>query len=69
MPGRQRHPKAPLVIRGKRRDLALLAFHPESSVRERHRTGSISPHGTGLSRADRNDAFDPRVRTRLRLAW
>jgi hypothetical protein len=34
MTGRQRHPKAPLVVRGKRCNLALLVFHHESRVRE-----------------------------------
>src|SRR2546430_954815 len=39
MPRRQRHPKVPLVIRGKRCDLALLIFH-----RERKSTRLNSSH-------------------------
>jgi len=68
MPRRQRHPKVPLVIRGKRCDLALLIFHRESRVRE-WGNGSISPHGSGPGGIERNDSFDPRFRTRLRLTW
>src|SRR5436305_14728067 len=68
MSGQQRRPKAPLGISGKGCDLALLAFHHESRVREWPRTRSISPHGAGLNGADRNDAFDPRLRTGSRLS-
>jgi len=60
MPGGQGHSKAPLVVGGKRCDLALLVFHRESRVSERSGTGSISPHGASFNRTDRNHAFDPR---------
>src|SRR5207237_8845485 len=68
MPRRQRHPKVALVIRRKRCDLALLIFRRESRVRE-WGNGSISPHGSGPGGIERNDSFDPRFRTRLRLTW
>ena len=59
MPRRQGDSKAPLVVGGKRCDLALLVFHRESRVSEWSGHGSISPDGAGFNRTDRNHAFDP----------
>jgi hypothetical protein len=59
--GRQRNPKMSLIVGGERSHLARLAFHYESSIRERLGTGTISSDWSGLSRTNRNGSFNPRV--------
>src|SRR6266480_3327404 len=68
-PGRQRSLKSTLVISGKFCcDVALVVLHHPRGVGKRYRHRRVSPYGAGLGGTDRNDSFDPRLRTRLRLA-
>jgi hypothetical protein len=69
MPGRQGDAKSPLIIRGKRGDFrSLVVLYDKSGIRERFRTRSVRPDWPRLSWAKRDDSFDPRSRSGLRLS-